>query len=1053
MTFSKPEFDQLQSDRLAYVDGLRRNKGFEAGILRLLTQLYPDNAHFIYELLQNAEDAKASYARFTLSKEALLFEHDGSRLFSARDVESITSIGDSTKADSPTEIGKFGVGFKAVFAYTKTPEIHSGEYHFRIRDLVVPELLPSSHISAEGFKTTFLFPFDHQKKDAQQAAQEITGALKSLDDTALLFLSNICKISFVLPDGSEGRLERNTPTDISQLSSKGQQIQVIVHTPSTAPRKSNWLLYSQVVTIDDESTRKDCTVAIAFSLAENEGKTKKSNWKVVPLHPGRVSIYFPAEKETSNLRFHMHAPFASTVARDSVRDCQGNHQLLAALAQLTSESMINLRDRGLLTISALEVLPIEDDNLPKFYEPIREKLILSFAEQALVLTISGEYRKSGDLFRGPADIAAVLGDKDLALITGEKLTTPLWCANPPQVNQRADKFLDSLLIKVWGWEELAEALDCSSWKIAYGEDKGRLKRLSSWIASKEDAWLQKFYAMLHDAILRHHETFDVADLSFVRVIKDGQNHMVRPREAFFALDEAERKSDVLWVKQETYSSGKSVAQKESAKRFLVHAGVKVFNEKEALAVLLSTYKEGTFPNDSTHLRHIRQFVQFHKRQPRDVDVFAGKKFLRAINSKHPDKNIFCDPSRIYLDTPYEETGLASIKSAQPKYILWNGYVDLKAGFVDFVKAVGVQAELTIVEARVSDNENWQRLSKDYGYRVRCTASAIAADWTIEGIFLLLQEPSLEASRLIWKALIRADRRVAKARFRPNQSYDVIESESQLICHLKGTAWIPDSDGNFHLPNEISRTQLRADFPFDNQNGLLDAIGLESSVLKKSEEFQRKDLTVREIGFSGVNGATNVANAAKQAGLSEEDLVAMIRQHAPSPDQPEEEVRNTDRRRRGVLEHRDNAPSRESVQRERLIQSNVQGVMAEAKAYLRAKYTNGQGQMVCQVCKNEMPFKLGTGEHYFEAVQAIRGLSQHYYENRLALCPTCAAMYQYARACTDTELKDRVEAIDGETVGLSVELDVVLAGLTRKIRFVGTHFFDLRVVLDGSEAKD
>ena len=67
--------------------------------------------------------------------------------------------------------------------------------------------------------------------------------------------------------------------------------------------------------------------------------------------------------------------------------------------------------------------------------------------------------------------------------------------------------------------------------------------------------------------------------------------------------------------------------------------------------------------------------------------------------------------------------------------------------------------------------------------------------------------------------------------------------------------------------------------------------------------------------------------------------------------------------------------------------------------------------------------------------------------------TCAAMYQYARAYNDTELKDRVGAIDGETAGLSVELDVVLAGMTRKIRFVGTHFFDLRVVLDGSEAKD
>ena len=55
MSFDNAEFNQLTSDRLAYIDGLRRNKGFEAGIRRLLTELYPDNAHFIYELLQNAE--------------------------------------------------------------------------------------------------------------------------------------------------------------------------------------------------------------------------------------------------------------------------------------------------------------------------------------------------------------------------------------------------------------------------------------------------------------------------------------------------------------------------------------------------------------------------------------------------------------------------------------------------------------------------------------------------------------------------------------------------------------------------------------------------------------------------------------------------------------------------------------------------------------------------------------------------------------------------------------------------------------------------------------
>lgn len=35
---------------------------------------YPDSAHFIYELLQNADDAEATKAYIQLSKEKLLFK-------------------------------------------------------------------------------------------------------------------------------------------------------------------------------------------------------------------------------------------------------------------------------------------------------------------------------------------------------------------------------------------------------------------------------------------------------------------------------------------------------------------------------------------------------------------------------------------------------------------------------------------------------------------------------------------------------------------------------------------------------------------------------------------------------------------------------------------------------------------------------------------------------------------------------------------------------------------------------------------------------------------
>ena len=71
-------------------------------------------------------------------------------------------------------------------------------------------------------------------------------------------------------------------------------------------------------------------------------KTKEQDWKIKPLDsPGGSVSTFPAEKETSNLRFHLHAPFASTVARDSVRNCPANDKLRDHLAELVAKSMSN----------------------------------------------------------------------------------------------------------------------------------------------------------------------------------------------------------------------------------------------------------------------------------------------------------------------------------------------------------------------------------------------------------------------------------------------------------------------------------------------------------------------------------------------------------------------------------------------------------------------------------------------------------------------------------------------------------------------------------------
>jgi len=77
-----------------------------------------------------------------------------------------------------------------VYAYTRTPRIHSGDEHFRIENFVRPaaELEAAAGPPTE---TLFVFPFDHDTVPAEVATREIRAALGALQPRILLFLRNI----------------------------------------------------------------------------------------------------------------------------------------------------------------------------------------------------------------------------------------------------------------------------------------------------------------------------------------------------------------------------------------------------------------------------------------------------------------------------------------------------------------------------------------------------------------------------------------------------------------------------------------------------------------------------------------------------------------------------------------------------------------------------------------------------------------------------------------------------------------------------------------------
>lgn len=1023
----------LRRERLEWVESTRKNN-FEFGIKRLLTDLYPDNAHFIYELLQNSEDTHASKVYFRLTKDQLEFSHDGKRLFDLKDIESITSIGASTKRDDATSIGKFGVGFKAVFAYTKTPEINSGSFHLRIHDLVVPEELDNrAKDSAKGLGTRFIFPFNHPEKKPYQASSEIKRTLCALGDNTLLFLNNIRVIEYTLPDGSLGSLERIDLTN--------NQVEIRAQHPAGNAAASHWLRFQKTVNVKDEDEKeKSCEIAIAYKLVQTQKeKNRKSNastWQISPLDHGQVSIYFPAEKETSNLRFHIHAPFASTVARDSVRDCDANRQLRDHIADLVVESLTDIRDRGLLTTGFLAVLPNRLDSIPDFYEPIRLAVVTAFKEHDLTPTKCGKHAPAGTLYRGPAKISDVLNDDDLSILTNYE--TPLWVANATQQNQREDRFLDSLKIDSWGWSELTSALS------ALDDDAREL--IEDWISQKDDAWVMRFYALLGEACDVHNESVDAEFLRIVRV-GAGQGHEhVFPEEAFLLPEqETTPPRDIRFVKPTVYSTGRSDAQKQFAVSFLEHIGVRPFDARTVIELRLVHYNN--LPNQvgDGHYKDMMQFMAYWRKNPADVDLFKEHGFLLGLDAK--GKLNWGRPTQICMDRPYLETGLAELHCVHKKLVLWDGYqtklTKLKnEEFVKFLQAIGVETRLQIVKVLCLNNPEWSYLRSVPGER---NTSPINRDYTIQGLEQILKVPSLRISNLIWQTMCNLPRYpdYLKATYQMSERWGSHHSPSQLVHALRQHSWVPQSNGIFVRPADATRELLPEGFPFDAGSAWLKAIEYGIEADKKTKEHQRKEAVVREVGFESLAEAEKWKRI-RDVGISPEEVLDQIAPRSRAS-QPEDSVTNPERRGKGVAERRDNAPTKESVKRERSIQPGAKQETLEAKAYLRAKYTNPQGQLVCQCCHDEMPFKVKDG-HYFEAIQCLRGLDRHYFENRLALCPTCAAMYQHARETDDDSLRRSIIEHSAPDTCASAEIPIRLAGRDVQLRFVGTHWFDLKVAL-------
>lgn len=353
----------------------------------LLAGHYSDSNHFVYELIQNAEDAKATCVVFEYHDNKICFYHDG-KPFDEADVIGVSSMLETTKADDAQTIGKFGMGFKSVFKYTCEPEIYSDEEAFRIRNYLLPEEIGSNwdykyemreglnySLNGEAFMpfsssehlTKVVLPF--QKREKTGEIHKIDGSdivvkLKELEPEILLFLKHIKKLFWI--DSSKNKYEKFILMDQDDPNLKICQLKGNV-APVNSKRYDDIYFYKYNKEVHHPKMG-NAQVSLAFLTNSQQKSIQK-------IENPDIWVFFPTKDRTS-LPCLLHGSFETAVSREKLmRPSEFNDVLLDAATALFADAVIDFMSRGLITqafIRQILMTAFNDSTLPGLKKSMTE---------------------------------------------------------------------------------------------------------------------------------------------------------------------------------------------------------------------------------------------------------------------------------------------------------------------------------------------------------------------------------------------------------------------------------------------------------------------------------------------------------------------------------------------------------------------------------------------------------------------------------------------------------------------------------------------------------
>ncbi|MFD7222881.1 ATP-binding protein [Streptomyces sp. NPDC059892] len=404
------------------------------GVFRLMAEgghrgaetLSSDRLQVLSEMVQNADDTRASQVRFIWRSEELLIAHDGKGVRLA-DILLLGMPWLSGKSSDAEATGRFGIGLATLRGLATTWEVHCHPFHVRFADLsirsVEPLVVPEQLVGPEW--TVFRIPL---QPDALSAS-ELFEWFETWNDSSLLFLRHVRQVEALSDCLGEQGDNDETPSvmlklswaeiDRRRLRIDGEEAEVRVREARTT-NGALWRVYDAHVAPQGTSTRQHKAVGAFMPVAV-----------ALPVHGpdlGSVHAGLPVAELRAPAR--VHAQFDPVVSREGFVASRWNADLVPLVADLWAAAALDVLSE--VEPSAWHLVPLPSPSDPssptRLPDSIRAALVdrsrTWLASQISLPCPDGSTKLLSALAVEEPQLSGVLDDEDIARLAGLPSTFP-----------------------------------------------------------------------------------------------------------------------------------------------------------------------------------------------------------------------------------------------------------------------------------------------------------------------------------------------------------------------------------------------------------------------------------------------------------------------------------------------------------------------------------------------------------------------------------------------------------------------------------------------------